>query len=253
MFLQAFALDMKIRILHDVILACAILSLTGSLVAQEKPSKQIRVQVEFIDVSHEQLTELMFGEKVAANDSELRKQVAQLVKNGKASIMETMLCVTTSGQKATTESIEEFIYPTEYEPAGISVESLLKERNGENVIKDILDSAVGPNPTAFETRNLGPALEIETALSADGKTIDLRIVPEIVHHVGNQVWAEWKSEQGNAPVQMPTFYALRLNTRITLTEGNYLLLGALSPKDKNGHPDFTRKLMVFVKADVIKN
>jgi hypothetical protein len=52
---------------------------------------------------------------------------------------------------------------------------------------------------------------------------------------------------------MPTFYTLRINSNITLTLGNYLLLAALSPKDKNGHPDFTRKLMVFVKADVIGN
>src|SRR6478735_9289054 len=84
--------------------------------------KQIRVQVEYIDMSHEQLTELMFGDKPAANDGELRKQVAQLVKDGKATIVETMLCVARSGQKATSESIEEFIYPTEYEPASAPVE-----------------------------------------------------------------------------------------------------------------------------------
>ena len=84
--------------------------------------KQIRVQVEFIEVSHEQLTELLFAPKVPANDTELRKQLAQLVKDGKAGIVETMLCIARSGQKATTESIEEFIYPTEYEPAELPAE-----------------------------------------------------------------------------------------------------------------------------------
>jgi hypothetical protein len=75
----------------------------------EEQTKQIRVQVEFIDVSHEQFTELMFGPKPPANDGELRKQVAQLVKDGKATIMETLLCTARSGQKATSESIEEII------------------------------------------------------------------------------------------------------------------------------------------------
>lgn len=79
--------------------------------------KQIRVQAEFIDVSHEQLTELLFGEKPPANDVELRKQVAQLVKDGKATILETMICTGRSGQRAQSESIEEVIYPTEYETA----------------------------------------------------------------------------------------------------------------------------------------
>lgn len=220
-------------------------------------NRMIRVQVEFIDVSHEQLTELMFGEKVAANDGEIRKQVAQLVKDGKASIIETMLCVTNNGQKATTESIEEFIYPTEYEPAngGANLDSFFKKKDDEKPLewKDIIASAVGPTPTAFETRNTGSTMEIEPTASADNKTVHLSIVPEMVHHVGNQVWAEWKDEHGSVPVQMPTFYTLRINSKITLTPGNYLLLAALSPKDKNGHPDYTRKLMVFVKADLVGN
>lgn len=250
---------MKTTVLRGLILACFVL--TGPLHAQDKKSnspKQIRVQLEYIDVSHEQLTELMFGEKAAANDNELRKQVAQLVKDGKAAIMETMLCVTESGKAAKTESIEEFIYPTEYEPAkgGANLDSFFKKKEEDEKPpewKDIIASAVGPTPTAFETRPTGSTMEIEPTLSSDDKTVRLLIVPEIVHHVGNQVWAEWKDERGNAPIQMPTFYTLRLNSSVTLTHGNYLLLAALSPKDKNGHPDFTRKLMVFVKADVIEN
>jgi hypothetical protein len=50
---------------------------------------------------------------------------------------------------------------------------------------------------------------------------------------------------------MPKFYTLRLNTQLTLTDGHYLLAAALSPKNKDGKVDFTRKLMVFVKATII--
>ena len=78
--------------------------------------KLIRVQVEFIEVSHEQFTGLMAVPKISANDGELRKQVAQLVKDGKGSIVETMMCTARSGQRATSESIREHIYATEYEP-----------------------------------------------------------------------------------------------------------------------------------------
>ena len=255
---------MKKPSLHGIAAAGCWLALTIMLQAQtgtpeydplgeyDELPKQIRVQVEFILVSHEQLTELTFGDKVPANDVELRKRAGQLVKEGKAAILETMLCTTRSGQKASSESVEEFIYPTEYEPAALPENVHLKKEEDAEVAKKVRrDLATGPTPTAFETRNLGSTLEIEPTLSSDNKIIDLRFVPEIVYHVGNQTWAEWKGKHGNAPVRMPTFYALRINTSVTLANGQPMLAAALSPKNEDGFPDFTRKLMVFVKADVI--
>jgi len=125
------------------------------------------------------------------------------------------------------------------------------EQEAEKAKGNLRDLATGPTPTAFDTRNVGSTLEIEPTLGKDDKTIDLRFVPEIVYHVGNQVWAEWKGEHGNSPVQMPTFYTIRTNTAVTLSDGHYMLTAGLSPKNKEGVPDFNRKLMVFVKADVI--
>lgn len=253
---------MKKPLLHGIAAACFLLGLITVAHAQTDTAgvdpfdpdqtlpKQIRVQVEFIDVSHEQFTELMFGPKPPANDGELRQQVAQLIKDSKATVVETQLCTARSGQKASSESNEEFIYPTEYEPATLPDNVKGAEAAGKTE-GNRPDPATGPTPTAFETRNVGSTLEIAPTVSSDGKTIDLRFVPEIVYHVGNEVWAEWKGEHGNSPVQMPTFYTLRVNTAVTLTDGHYLLAAALSPKNKEGVPDFTRKLMVFVKADVI--
>jgi hypothetical protein len=214
--------------------------------------KQIRVQVEFIDVSHEQLTELLFGEKAPANDVELRKQVAQLIKDGKANILETLLCTARSGQKATSESVEEYIYATEYEPAEMVNELNFKnEEAAESAKVTRRDFATGPTPTAFETKNLGSTLEIEPTLGEDNKIIDLRFLPEIVYHVGNEIWAEWKGVHGDSPIQMPKFYKVSVNTSVTLADGKTMLVAAISPKDEEGNPDFTRKLMVFVKADVL--
>jgi hypothetical protein len=214
--------------------------------------KQIRVQVEFIDVSHEQLTSLMYGPKASANDGELRQQVAQLVKDGKANIVETLLCIAKSGHKATTEAVEELIYPTEYEPAQMPDKLEFKTKEEAAAAKtEPRDFATGPTPSAWETRNVGSTLEIEPTLDEGAKTIDLRFVPEIVYHVGNTVWAEWKDKYGNAPIQMPTFYTVRVNTSVTLGVGQYLMVAALSPKTKDGATDFSRKLMLFVKADVL--
>lgn len=254
---------MKKPLIHGIAAACLSFAIipchaqTGTpefdpLGEYDNLPKQIRVQVEFIDVSHEQLTDLMFGTKPPASDIELRKQVGQLVKDGKASIVETMLCTARSGQKAVTESIEEFIYPTEYEPAKLP-KTASEEKEEEGTTKaPRRNFAIGPTPTAFDTRNLGSTLEIEPTLSEGSKIIDLRFIPEITYHTGNEIWAEWKGEHGNSPIQMPKFYSLRLNTSATLVDGQPMLVAALSPKSQNGFPDFTRKLMVFVKADVVR-
>ncbi len=82
--------------------------------------KYVQVQVEFVEMSHQKLTELLFLADPPSSDSTpLRKQVVELVKEGEAEILETMMIVARSGETATTEGIREFIYPTEYEPPEI--------------------------------------------------------------------------------------------------------------------------------------
>lgn len=253
---------MKRLFLSGVGALCLWLPLSDSSPAQSEETKewpaeftaekkQIRVQVEFIDLPHEQLTELMFGEKPAANDTELRQRVAQLVKDGKAKVMETLLCTGRSGQKSSTESIEEFIYPTEYEPASFAAENKKAESAKTEAAAPGKWEGIGPSPTAFETRNLGSTMEIEPNVSEDGDTINLLLVPEIVYHVKNEIWAEWKDEHGSAPVQVPVMYCLRLNTTVKVHDGKPFLVGALTPKNDKGEPDHDRKLMVFVKANVL--
>lgn len=219
-------------------------------------SLQVRVSVEFIGLSHEKMNELLFEAPPGASDAALRKTVAGLVKTGEAELVETMLCLAPNGSRATAESVKEFVYPSEYEPGEIPNAILLEnagdtETSGPPPALRRNDYATGPTPTAFEARNLGSMLEIEPKVVTGGERVHLSLAPEIVHHVGNQIWAEWKGHYGDSPVQMPTFYRLSVNTTVILTAGEPLLLAALTPMTGDGSPDFSRKLMVFVRADVI--
>jgi len=218
--------------------------------------QQIRVQLEFIEVSHELFTSLMFGASSPVKDGELRKQLAQLIKEGKASVLETMVCSTRSGTKGNVDSNEELIYPTEYEPAQLAVEQTENATTGDGgtvpTKVHVRDLTTGPTPTAFETRLVGASMEVTPTLSADGKRIDFTLNSEIVSHVGQQIWSEWKGETGNTPIQMPTFYKIGINTTVTAADGQFLMIGAMSPKGEKGHIDTTRKLIVFLKGDVIQ-
>lgn len=212
--------------------------------------RHVRTQVEYIEMSLEQMTELMQDEAATQNDTALRKRVAEWVKSKKAKIIETQMVIARSGEKATSESIREYIYPTEYEPSEIPNEVHLHNEDGDSKVPN-KEIATGPTPTAFETRNLGATLEVEPTLTDDNLYIDLRLAPEIVYHVENMKWATWKDKHGQSDIMMPIMYSLRVNTALTLANGRPSLVAALSPKDEKGVTDFSRKVLVFVQCDII--
>ncbi len=214
--------------------------------------KQVQVQVEFVELPHEVLTTLLFLAKPKSADAtHLRQQVQDMVAKKEAKVLETQIVVARSGQKATTEAIHEFMYPTEYQPPTLPKE----DGSSKSAIPrpaDIAPSGGVATPTAFETRNLGGTLEIEPTIDETDKLIDLRFVPELTWHCGNTVWQEGKDSAGNSfKYQMPNFYRLRLNTALTCLNGQYNFAAAVSPKDAKGEVDMTRKVMIFVKCDIL--
>ena len=227
-------------------------SQTGSKVAQNgKPSvpRHVRVQVEFIEMPLHTMSTLLDDEEATKTDAILRQHISQLIKADKAKIVETQMTVARAGEKATSESIREFIYPTEYEPPELPT-TIRIEKDTESKVTQA-DFATGPTPTAFETRNLGTTLEIETEISEDSRYIDLRLASDIVHHTKNIAYATWKDKRGQSDIVMPEIYTLRCNTSVTLRNGKPSLAAALSPRDAEGKVDYSRKLLVFVRANII--
>ncbi len=212
--------------------------------------KLIQVQVEFVELSHEKLTELLFlAQPASADATGLRQKVQEMVTKNEAKVLETQMVTVKSGQKSTTESIQEFIYPTEYMPPS-------EKDSKKSPVATFSPSNSFPfnpaTPTAFETRNCGSTLEAEPTLDETGKLVDVRLVPELVWHTGNTVWQEAKDELGNlSKIEMPGIYALQFNASITCLAGQYTLAAISSPKDDNGITDMTQKVMIFVKCDVL--
>jgi hypothetical protein len=207
----------------------------------------IRVQLEFVEMAHKDLTRLLMEDKVESSDATaLRMKVQAMVDKDEAKVIETQIAVGRSGQKQTAESIHEVIYPTEYEPPSFD----------EKKLKKLLNSGFPANPatpTAFETKNVGSTLETEPTLGENDRIIDLRFLPELIWHTGNTLWNEQKDELGNVfKVTMPDFYKMSINTSITCIAGQYVMVGALSPRDAQGEVDPDRKVMVFVKCTVMK-
>lgn len=207
--------------------------------ADHRP-KNLRVCVQFVEVPHPVLTELLAGPDTAG--PVLHDKALALAKDGTVKLLESCVVMCRSGQKATVESICEMIYPTEYEPPG-------HEPIPPPTPKK---PSVRPNLfVAFETRNTGTTLEVEPTLSEDGKIIDLRLVPEIVQLIRVDTFMEHVDKWGDASSRMPVFATWRLSTGVTLMAGQFEMIGVITPKPNAPVPAVLRKLLVFVRVDVL--
>ncbi len=218
--------------------------------------KMIRVTTEFFEMSNDILTELLSIHKPESSDAtNLRTNVLNLTENKTTKMLETQVLTARSGQKSTLDSALESIFPTEYEPFLVP-ENVTVEDGGEAVTPSsakALAALVTPaTPTAFETRNVGSSLVIEPTLSPDNRLIDLRFEPNLVWHEGTTKWHERTDPLGNiSTIEMPDFYSMSVHTALVLIDGQYTLAAVLSPKNAEGKTDLTRKVMLFVKADVL--
>ena len=208
--------------------------------------KIVRVQVEFIEVPHETMTELLAEPRKSANDTPLRAKLQELVKGEKAKIIETQMVTARSGQKAITESIHEFIYPIEYDI--VEMPTYVPE---EGKPEPAPEKVGPPTPVAWETRNLGSTLEIEPTIGENDKIIDLRLLPTLVYHTGDRVWHEETKDENTYKIVQPDFYKIQFDTSATLMSGQPFLISAVSPKNDKGEADFTKKILIFVRADVL--
>ncbi|MBT8043712.1 MAG: hypothetical protein KJO79_02075 [Verrucomicrobiae bacterium] len=212
--------------------------------------RHVRVMVEMIAMPLATHSALLDDEKASESDVVLRSEVSRLIQTRQAKLVDTHILIARSGEKSTSESRREFIFPTEYEPSEVP-KVVLTQPNGSRVEGHDRSLATGPTPTAFVCRHLGSTLEIEPKITTDTNYIDLKLTPANIVHTKNAIFATWKDQHGTADIMMPYFYVLRLTTGLTVRNGNPALLGSLSPKNQQGEVDYSRKIMVFVKANII--
>ena len=225
----------------------------GREIPIEDLQKQLRIQIEWFEMDHKELTALLEPEdfskpqvRNSSNDGPLREKMKELVADDKAKLLETSIIIARSGQRAKTESIHEYIYPTEYDPPMLSTAA------GGDGDAGAGNTASLPNATAFETRNVGTTLEVDPVIGIDNRTIDLNLAPEMVYPVGELIYGEYKSGESKVTMTQPIFYTVRITTQVTMIAGEYLFLGSMTPfESETGLPNHERKILAFVKSDVI--
>jgi len=211
--------------------------------------KYISVQTEFIELPTNLVTHLLLNDRTTTSDATpLRITVQELLEKGEARMLDTNLTIARSGDKATSESIEEFIYPTEYSssPTPIPVD----DNSGEKM-RSIPTQYAG-TPTAFETKNLGSTIEIEPRIGETDRIVDVRFLLQHTWHTGDTIWLESKDELGNiSKNSLPNFYKIIVDTSTSFIPGQHVLISVNTPKDAEGKLDPSKKVIVFVKCKII--
>jgi hypothetical protein len=213
--------------------------------AENQGTPNVRVSLQLVEMAHPVMSELLGGGD--SSGDLLHTGATALVKQGKAKVLETCVLVCRSGNKATTESMREEIFPTEY-PGSLqwnvapTQEQLATVPPTNPMLRAIM---------AFETRNAGVTFEVEPTVNWDERIIDLRLAPEFVDQVRLDTWMAHKDQWGDASIRMPVFETLRTEVALTMLPGKFELVTSLTPKQKSPVPAVSRKILVFVRADVV--
>ena len=218
---------------------------------EEPPIKQVKrhkivTHLEYISIGHREANKLLRAHWANRDAGELRAIMEDKIEKGEAELIESIYVKGLNGVRVKAASVQEHIYPTEWDPAEIPQ----KLRGYEVEIK-----ATGANPTAFDVRNVGTTVEIEAQIGAEGQEISLNIAPEIVRFLGNRRMGDPENWESLPPeirgMVMPDFSVMRLATSITAFNGQRNLIGLFNPPTTD-NTDTGERVMLFVKVDVVR-
>src|ERR1700730_13000359 len=152
---------------------------------------------------------------------------------------------TKSGQRAVIEIVREFRYPTTFTPP--QVPSINGGTGGTGTIS--IEVVTPTTPQTFETRNTGVTLEVEPVVGPDGTTIDINLVPQVVEfegfvNYGSPIFAIGQTTTAggvftlSSPILLtpnvinqPIFSTRKVNTSVSVWDGQTVVLGGLMRED----------------------
>lgn len=156
-----------------------------------------------------------------------------------------------SGEQGTMEADRVFPYPTAFDPPETVQPVAATGGTGITVITPSPPTVIPTTPTDFKKRPIGVRLVVKPQVTADDKTVDLSLVPEVtdfegfinygsVINVANPTTlANGITLTGLPPftkladneINQPVFNTRRINTKVLIHDGSTVVLGGLIRED----------------------
>lgn len=186
-----------------------------------KPSDShvnVGLVVQYIDVETERWRKWSSENILALDAGALRNEVEKWITAGDATLAESSLAMSKSGQRAKVESIRLQFYPHEFQG----------DAHGQHF------------PAAFECRNLGTTTEFDVMLTNDG-AVDFNFAPERVIQAGEVALNEPGVSEGD--VRNPLFKTQKVTTSVLLDPRQWSLLGCETSLDR----PVTHRTLIFAR------
>jgi hypothetical protein len=149
-------------------------------------------------------------------------RLEQMITRGEATLFATLVARGSDGMKLVSESVEELVYATEFNPPTLPPN--IPEEKGLEALKAW--PVVGITPTAFGKRNIGAILEVETNVTADGKWISASVVPQHVRLVRFAKFDSGTLASGEKlTMEQPHISVLKHTTSLRVRAGQRVLVG----------------------------
>lgn len=184
----------------------------------------------------------VFGVNGAVGDATIQMLMRGLDQKTGVDMMAQPSVTTRSGQAASIFIVEEFIYPTEYEPPE------LPSGGGEGTTSTIVTPAT---PTAFEQRDLGIKLEVLPVADAKRRYVDVSLKPEIIDFDGfvnygspinttdAGIFGSVTTQLTENAILMPIFSIRRADSNLVVADGATIVIGGMLKQEVTDVQDKT--------------
>jgi general secretion pathway protein D len=223
------------------------------------------------------------GFRTFIDNTQLNVVLTALSQKKSFDLMTEPAVLTKSGEQGILEAVRVFPYPISFDPP-----ELVTQTTTGTVVTTTLQftppTVIATTPTDFKRRNVGVRLVVKPQVTADNKTIDLSLFPEVTDFEGFINYGSTISVANpngstsllsNNEINQPVFNTRRINTKVLIHDGSTVVLGGLIRDDVQNINDKVpvlgdlpligrlfqskaientkRNLIIFVTANIYRN
>jgi general secretion pathway protein D len=157
--------------------------------------------------------------------------------------------LTKSGEQGVMEAVRVFPYPISFDPPQLVTQNAAPVGGNVPVTPP---TVIATTPTDFKRRNVGVRLVVKPQVTADNKTVDLSLFPEVTDfegfiNYGSEIFVANPNTLPNLPIALggtvaqsllstneinqPVFNTRRINTKVLIRDGSTVVMGGLLRDD----------------------
>jgi len=173
------------------------------------------------------------------NAAQYNLVITALSQKKSADLLSDPSVYTKSGEQGVLEAVRVFPYPISFDPP-----TLVTQTTAGTTITTVNTftppTVIATTPTDFKRRNVGVRLVVKPQVTADNKTVDLSLFPEVTDFegfidYGSEIFIAnpdgTQSALSTNDINQPVFSTRRINTKVLIHDGSTVVLGGLIRDD----------------------